>query len=367
MQELWAFILRLNEAVRSKKVSAVSINAVSEAVREMVAVLDELQKWAEEIKPVEPAGRFGNKAFRTWHARLTERAISLVHGVVAARQVGTAEGGADTRSAMNNEAVCEEVGAYLCNSFGDATRIDYGSGHEAMFAVVLYALCTCGVFSEGDHAALVLLVFRRYLSVTRTLQIKFMLEPAGSHGVWGLDDYSFLPFLWGSAQLVTSQRITPLVVSDKEGLEEHRNEFLYIDAIAFIREMKTGNFFEHSPMLDDISRVSGGWPKINQGMIRMYRGEVWEKRVVIQHFLFGELFRFDSSAAAAASSNCTVGSSGAKAAVATETEVEMGEEAEGEGEEEASRDVDMTNEGKMMNERNASQDLTNVTSTSSVS
>lgn len=97
----------------------------------------------------------------------------------------------------------EEVKAYWVDSWGNRTRIDYGTGHEMFMASFLFCLRILGVLKKEDNKAVVLKCFEQYLILVRRIQKVYSLEPAGSHGVWSLDDYQALPFYFGSCQLIS--------------------------------------------------------------------------------------------------------------------------------------------------------------------
>ncbi|RKO97009.1 Phosphotyrosyl phosphatase activator, partial [Caulochytrium protostelioides] len=286
-EALVAFIEQL-AASSGNNESGIAATDASPAVHRLMLTLNALEALIDAHPPVaNENSRFGNPAFRDWHAAMADRAESWVADVIAGDRDADA-------SSSSKTAQVREIAAYLQNAFGSEKRIDYGTGHEAHFLAFLYALNTLGLFSESDRPVLVLRVFWRYIAVMRRLQFAYWLEPAGSHGVWGLDDYHFLPFLFGAAQLDGHRYLRPKSIHDKDVLEAFSKDYMYLACVQSVNAIKSASLRWHSPMLDDISGAKS-WSKVAAGMVKMYKAEVLGKLPIMQHFLFGTILPFAGS------------------------------------------------------------------------
>lgn len=57
---------------------------------------------------------------------------------------------------------------------------------------------------------------------------------------------------------------SPAEVTNKNVVARERATNMYFSAVGFIYDVKTGPFWEHSPILYDISGVRAGWGKVNK-------------------------------------------------------------------------------------------------------
>lgn len=272
-----AWIFGLSDAVRGvpipKQKGGEDVEA-SKPIRLIVKILEEVETILKKYPREDTGSRFGNPVFRTFLDQV-ERAIPAWH-----QQLG-----------LSDAAQIEEVATYLQHSFGNRSRIDYGSGHEVNFFLWLLCLNRIGFLADtGEQFKEIgLIVLPAYLCLMRHIQEEYYLEPAGSHGVWGLDDYQFLPFLLGASQLTSHPYITPKSIHNALILEEEGDKYLYLDQVRFVNSVKNVEGLRwHSPMLDDISGARN-WAKIEGGMRKMFVREVLGKVPVMQHFLFGSL------------------------------------------------------------------------------
>ena len=289
--DIMIFVLQLNKstfpslsspsASSSEKVQNWDLDSpeisFSETVNRLRDLLDDMHKILDEIPPDPGPRRFGNVSFRKWSQLVEERASHLLEKHLPDNVLSFSR--ASEVSAKN------ELEVYLLGSFGSPQRLDYGTGHELSFIAFLGCIWKLGGFkadtSGDEERGIVLGVFEPYLALIRRLIKTYTLEPAGSHGVWGLDDHSFLPYLFGSAQYAPAISSTstdgeiptegaredapdPADVTKVATVERERKKNLYFGAIGFIYDVKKGPFWEHSPMLFDISGVRKGWAKINK-------------------------------------------------------------------------------------------------------
>ncbi|KAK6460237.1 Phosphotyrosyl phosphatase activator [Scheffersomyces coipomensis] len=244
----------------------------------VLAILRHLEELLVDTPPFQGERRFGNLACRTWHDKMNQSIeTDIVHNL---------------RFTEKTKPYVADLKYYISNSFGSRMRLDFGTGHELNFVAFIGGLIQLDIIdlqtlSGGD----LLVLFANYYDLVRRLILQYNLEPAGSHGVWGLDDHFHFIYILGASQFIEDKN-APMVqqVLSSQVVNEFKSKNLYVNAISFIFKIKQGPFNEHSPIIYDIHSSVSLWTKVLKGLLRMYEVEVLGKFPVVQHFWFGELY-----------------------------------------------------------------------------
>ena len=270
------YIKMLQNSVKGKSNSQVQ-KSTNPCFLGLEKLFDQLDVFFNEIPLSTKEQRFGNTAFKVFRDKVEKNYDDLLKLVLVPKY---------------DSGLALELKNYLLDCFGSYQRLDYGTGHELNFLCFILVLFCCGYYKETDFSAIVVHIFFRYIAFVRKIQVHFQLEPAGAHGVWGLDEYQFLSFLIGSAQLINNENITPSQAIDDDILEKYKDDYMYLSCIKHIKTVKHGGSFgEYAPLLYSITGVAN-WEKVAKGLVKMYEDEVLKKFVVMQHFYFGSILVF---------------------------------------------------------------------------
>jgi serine/threonine-protein phosphatase 2A activator len=153
--DLIGFINTICVAVQGKKNS--SPCELSPIANGILNVLKKFEQIAIETPPIDQPQRFGNMAFRQFYQKIKDVALVQLQ---------------ENLPEQFHRAAAELVD-YLVESFGNSTRIDYGTGHELSFIMFLIGLYKIGALTKVDEPAIGLQIFDTYLNFVRKLQVTY--------------------------------------------------------------------------------------------------------------------------------------------------------------------------------------------------
>ena len=270
------FLYNIQHKIKGMKKSEVISPSSNEFLNEFDNLYNKLEELYIKHPPREGNEKYTDPVFKRFHLDLETNFNNIMQNTIL-------------KFDTIPKNLILEIKPYFMDSFGNPFRMDYGTGHELNYLCFLYVLYKAGLYTEEDFPFLALNTFFKYIIFMRKLQTNYVLEPAGARGVWGLDEYQFVPFIFGASQLIDNKDINPKGILDDNILQSYKNEYIYLDCVDYIKSVKTGaSFSQYAPILESITNAKN-WEKIAKGLVKMYQDDVLGKIVIIQHFYFGSV------------------------------------------------------------------------------
>lgn len=117
----------------------------STTVMNLGTLLARLDDMIEEAPPNSGPRRFGNISFRKWYGLLEDRSDKLLEEYLPSQVLKPGS------MLAKGKRACDELRSYLLASFGNAQRLDYGTGHEVAFLAFLGAIWKLGGFVVAEE------------------------------------------------------------------------------------------------------------------------------------------------------------------------------------------------------------------------
>ncbi|KMZ09964.1 serine/threonine-protein phosphatase 2A activator [Drosophila simulans] len=278
--DIIAYISNTSKAIQGHRLTQAF--PVTEQMRRLGEIFDGLEQLIVEHTPkmedsnlALPFGQVRSKAYRTWMRQMYQHVFSKL----------------DEAINVNCKHI-NELGQYLRRSFGNANTLDFGPANELMFLFFLCGLFRAGILLAKDTVAAALMLFNRYVNVVRRLISTYGLTIAKDPACT-IEDYYFLPYLWGAAQLSLNSPFSPMQCEQGKIMDSYRQDYMMLEIIDHLQKTRSGPLSRVALQLWSILSIPT-WPQVYRGLNRNYVDHVLSSFGTVEQAIFCELMSFEA-------------------------------------------------------------------------